>query len=598
MRTRNLSSLPGLLTLCFFLVMPAAAQEGKNPKTEVAQPTPVGIEVTTSGRADPVDRYISKQMQRQHIPALSLAVVKDGKIIKAKGYGLANLETHMPATPDTVYQLASVTKQFTATAIMLLVQDGKLTLDDKISLYVEKGPDTWKEITIRHLLTHTSGIKDYLKGLLENSREDTTPEKIIQLIAGLPLNFAPGEGWDYSNTNYLLLGKITHKVTGKPFHAFLTERVFKPLGMNATRLTSFEEVILKRAAGYVWTGDKWQNSRYLNPTVWDNGSGGMLSTVEDLAKWDAALYGNSILKESVKQQMWTAVRLQDGKTGDYGFGWGVVKVSGHRLVEANGGRSGTATNFARYVDDKVTIILLMNGGAEMGLISRGVARHYIATLNFAKPLAGGVRADRLTEYSGRYEFANNYMLTITQEKGKLVVWFPGRSGGDWLPESETTFFSEELPLRITFDRNAHGKVIGLTWKSDEGEKKIPRVGPLIHTLNPQTDPDTALTRQIEVTLKAFTQGSKAIEEVPGIAPLARRGFASGGPARADWWATLGVKSIAFVGAEDVADRRIERYSGKVSRILYYKLHNDKAPQYLLVYLTATGLVTDVDVVND
>jgi CubicO group peptidase (beta-lactamase class C family) len=256
-------------------------------------------------RADAVDDYIEKQMQLQHVPGLSLVVVRDGKVIKARGYGLSNIETKTHATPETVYQLASVTKQFTATAILLLVQDGKIGLDDPVKKYVEGTPETWGNITVRHLLIHTSGIKDYLNELHEGSREDTTPEKIIGLVTGLPLNFAPGEKYSYSNTGYVMLAMIVNKVSGRPYDGFLAERVFKPLGMNATRRSSLDDIIPNRAAGYAWAGAEWQNSPYLNPTLWDNGDGGMLSTVLDLAKWDAALYGDAILKDAMKQHIWS-----------------------------------------------------------------------------------------------------------------------------------------------------------------------------------------------------------------------------------------------------------------------------------------------------
>jgi CubicO group peptidase (beta-lactamase class C family) len=150
------------------------------------------LSLPLTSHADKIDDYIKRQMTRQHIPGLSLAVVRDGKIIKTKGYGLADVESNVPAKPETVYQLASVTKQFVAAGIMLLVEEGKIGLDDPISRYVEKTPDTWKEITVRHLLTHTSGIKDHLNELPHYNREDVTPEQIVQRIAPMPLNFPPG----------------------------------------------------------------------------------------------------------------------------------------------------------------------------------------------------------------------------------------------------------------------------------------------------------------------------------------------------------------------------------------------------------------------
>jgi CubicO group peptidase (beta-lactamase class C family) len=546
-----------------------------------------------NARADAVDDYIEKQMQRQHIPGLSLAVVKDGKVIKANGYGLANIETKAPATPETVYQLASVTKQFTATAILLLVQDGKVALDDPVSRYLRGTPETWKDITVRHLLTHTSGIKDYLNELHENTREDTTTEKILRLVTGLPMNFAPGERFGYSNTGYVMLAMIVNEVSGKPYDVFLAERVFKPLGMNATRRSSLDDIIPNRAAGYTWTGSGWRNSPYLNPTLWDNGDGGMLSTVLDLAKWDAALGGDTLLTGAVKERMWTAGTLKDGKSFDYGFGWAVDQQRGHRRIWHSGGRPGTATIISRYVDDRITVILLTNSGASTERLCLGVARQYIASLGLTGPADSKTNTDRLTDYAGRYELANNNMLTIALEDGKLVDRSPRHVGVDWLPVSETAFVSEDLLAQITFDRNAQDEVIGLTWKSDHGEKKVPRIGPLVHDLEPQADPDPERTGRVRAVLEALAKGSQAVENVADMTPGAKKDFG-----RAAMKELAGLQSLNYVAEGAIGDRGVERHGGKVRRILYYKFTTPEATRCLLVHLTAEGLLTDLDIVDD
>ena len=189
-----------------------ATRAVQGPIGDSAADTPPGDQ-----DADDVDLYIKTSMARQHIPGLSLAVIRDGKIIKAKGFGLASVELNVPARPETVYELASATKPFVATAIMLLVQDGKISLEDKVSKFVEDAPDTWKGITVRHLLTHTSGIKDYLGDLRRDFPHDTPPEKIVRAAIEAPLNFTPGEKWSYSNTGYVLLGMIVRKVSGKSY---------------------------------------------------------------------------------------------------------------------------------------------------------------------------------------------------------------------------------------------------------------------------------------------------------------------------------------------------------------------------------------------
>lgn len=330
-------------------------------------------------------------MQEQHIPGLSVAVVKEGRIVLAKGYGWANVESKVAATPETVYPLASLTKQFTATAIMLLVQDGKLGLDDKISRYLDYTPPNWKDVTIRQLLTHSSGIKDYLNEMNSSTRNGTNPEEIVAGIGQMPLNFTPGSQAFYSNTGYLVLGIIIKRASGKSYDEFLAERVFKPLGMRQTRRDSPDDIILNRAAGYVWWGNKLHNSPYVHPTLYDNADAGLISSVTDLARWDAALYRNNLLTDSSRAQMGSPVKLSDGVTRAYGFGWLLEEVNGHKLLYHNGNRVDTSTFIGRFVDDKLTVIVLTNlSDANPTRIGRYIAGLYLPAL---KPAANQAIAD-------------------------------------------------------------------------------------------------------------------------------------------------------------------------------------------------------------
>lgn len=285
------------------------------------------LALSTAVRADKIDDYVRAQMERQHIPGISLVVIKDQKVVKLEGYGLANVELNVPARPDTVYKIGSVNKQFIAAGIMLLVQDGKISLDDNISKFLEGTPDTWKPITIRHLLTHTSGIVREAPGFdpfkVQNDAD------VIKTAYSLPLRFTPGEKYEYCNVGYFTLAEIISKVSGKPWPEFLNERVFTPLEMNATRTTNMTELVPNRANGYVWRNGKLQNASIyfaLRP------SGALLSTVLDLAKWDAALQNGKLLKQSTLEQMWTPVKLNSGKTHPYGFGWELEPVGGHSRI--------------------------------------------------------------------------------------------------------------------------------------------------------------------------------------------------------------------------------------------------------------------------
>jgi D-alanyl-D-alanine carboxypeptidase len=328
---------------------------------------------TTAVRADKVDDYVKAEMQKQRIPGLSLAVVKEGKVIKAEGYGLANVEHNIPARPETVYKIGSVSKQFIATGIMLLVQEGKIGLDDKVGKYLDGTPESWNGITIRHLLTHTSGIVREGPGF--DPFKDQKDIEVIKSAYQSPLRFAMGEKYEYCNVGYFSLAEIISRVSGKSWGDFMNERVFAPLGMTATRPTSFSAIVPNRADGYEWKNDKMQNAvEYiaLRP------SGAFLSTVLDLAKWDAALYTDTILKRATREQMWTPVKLNSGATYPYGFGWSLEPLGKHRRVDHGGSLPGFRSHFMRLPDDKLSVIVLTNsGGANPAGIARGVAAIYL-----------------------------------------------------------------------------------------------------------------------------------------------------------------------------------------------------------------------------
>lgn len=336
---------------------------------------------SVAAQADEVDDYIEAVMKKRQIPGLALAVVKNGKIIKAKGYGLANVELNVPVTPDSVFELASITKQFTATAIMLLVEEGKVGLDDMISKYLTNAPYTWREIKVRHLLTHTAGLKDDVWPRFSTvwHANYATAEK-FEYASKLPLDFAPGERWQYSDQGYFLLGMIIEKVSGKPYRDFLTERIFGPLGMTATTVKDQWEIIKNRAPGYRLRDGKLAHVRR---DVQDElpASYGIMSAVKDLAKWDAALYTEKILKKASLEQMWTSVKFNSGFGHTYGFGWGLSYVRGHRVIR-HGGITGT--HIFRLPDDKLTVIVLTNlhagSGTGAGGIARSVAGRYIPAL--------------------------------------------------------------------------------------------------------------------------------------------------------------------------------------------------------------------------
>jgi CubicO group peptidase (beta-lactamase class C family) len=325
-----------------------------------------------NGVSTKIDEYVRTEMQAQQIPGVSLAVVKDGEILLARGYGFANVEHQVPAKPETIFQSGSTGKQFTATAVMMLVEEEKLSLDDKLTKYFSDSPDAWRDITVRHLLTHTSGMTDYPRDF--DLRRDYTEDELLQRVKTIPLAFQPGEKWSYSNLAYVMLGILIHKVSGKFYGDFLQERVFKPLAMSTARIISEADIVPNRAAGYRIVNGQLKNQNWVSPTLNTTADGALYLTVYDMAKWDAALYTDKLLKKSTLEQMWAPVKLKSGKTHPYGFGWALTEVRGHRIVEHGGSWQGFKAQITRYLDDKLTVIVFANQArADQAKLAHGVA---------------------------------------------------------------------------------------------------------------------------------------------------------------------------------------------------------------------------------
>jgi CubicO group peptidase (beta-lactamase class C family) len=332
-------------------------------------------------KADATDEYVRAQMRERHFQGAAIAVIKNGKIAKAEGYGLANVELNVPATKETVFEIGSVSKQITAAAIMLLVEEGKVNTDEKISKYLPTAPEAWKNVTVRNLLTHTSGIKSYtgLSGFELTKR--LKRDEFIKAIGAYPLEFEPGEHWNYSNTGYNLLGFIIELVTGKSYWDFVQTRIFKPLGMNQTANRDPQFIVPNRADGYEWENGKLVGRDYDLTDVFS--AGAIVSTVLDLAKWDAALRGDTFLKKESKEKIWTPVVFNNGKPYPYGFGWNVTEFRKHKLISHGGQTAGFAANISRYVDDNLTVIVLTNSGEQGlgGVIARGIAKIYLPDIS-------------------------------------------------------------------------------------------------------------------------------------------------------------------------------------------------------------------------
>ena len=320
-----------------------------------------------------IDDFIKNEMMRQKIPGVSLAVVKDGKPLIVKGYGFANLEHQVPVKPETIFQSGSVGKQFTATAVMMLVEDGKIDLDEKIGKYLGEVPESWANITVRHLLSHTGGMTDYPRDF--DFRRDLTEDQMLAIAKGIPVAFKPGEKWQYSNLGYVTLGILIGKVSGKFYGDFLQERIFKPLGMTTARILNESDIIPNRASGYRLVAGEVKNQEWVSPTINTTADGSLYLTALDMMKWDEALASGKLLKKASLDEMWSPVKLNDGKTHPYGFGWAVRSVNEKRVIEHGGAWQGFKAHIARFPDNKLTVILFANLiQTNQSQLANGVAR--------------------------------------------------------------------------------------------------------------------------------------------------------------------------------------------------------------------------------
>jgi len=333
---------------------------------------------TSPAQADQADEYVKAQMELHRIPGIAVRIIRDGKVTKTSTYGVANLELNVPITPETVFEIGSITKQFTAAGILLLAQDGKLSIDDPISRHLKNIPDSWTNITIRHLLSHTSGIKSYTGLTGFELTRHLTQEQFIRAIGEHPLEFQPGESWKYCNTGFNLLGYIIENVSHKSYWEFMNARIFRSLEMTATRNRRPGDIIPNRAAGYEQTNQIWINRDYDLIDVF--AAGAIVSNIGDLTKWNAALDCEAILSASSKEKMWTPAKLNNGKATKYGLGWFIETVEGHRNIGHGGSTSGFSASIQRFPEDKLAVIVLSNTDEQ---IATTLARH-VAGFYFGK----------------------------------------------------------------------------------------------------------------------------------------------------------------------------------------------------------------------
>ena len=419
----------------------------------------------------------------------AVLVARGGKILFSKAYGSASLELNVPNTTTTKFRLGSITKQFTAASVLLLEEHGVLKVEDLVKVHYPDAPPAWDQVTLLHLLSHTSGIPNFtafpdyqsLAGLR------TTPDELVKRFRDRPLEFAPGTEMRYSNSGYVLLGAIIEKVSGKSYAKFVDENFFKPLGMKDSGYDSNKDVIARRAAGYVRGPTGLVNADYLDMTI-PHAAGALYSTTEDLLRWETALFGRQAVSSGSLRKMTTPVK------NDYAFGLAVSNDAGPKFIHHGGGIDGFNTHLTYYPDRKITVVALsnLNGpGADRITEKLGRLAHGEAVVIHSELREVPVPVDVLGKYVGTYALNPKVNNTITLDGDRLATQLTGQQKFPLYALSPTSFFLKAVEAQLDFRMDASGKVTSLVQHQNGGDRVATRIS------------DTILARR-EITLPPET----------------------------------------------------------------------------------------------
>ncbi|MBY0496943.1 MAG: serine hydrolase [Cyanobacteria bacterium] len=417
--------------------------------------------VVTASAAAAQDLARMEQVIQSHVSAGTfmgtVLVARDGKMILNKSYGMANLELEVPNTPTTKFRLGSITKQFTAAAILLLEQQGKLKIDDPVKTYLPDAPTAWDRIRVFNLLTHTSGIFNFTALADYNTIKLTprTPETAIAAIRDKVLDFGPGENYSYSNSGYIVLGAIIEKVSGQSYEKFVADNFFKPLGMNDSGYDSNTEVIKRRASGYIRTPAGYRNAGFIHMSI-PHAAGALYSTTEDLLKWEQALFGGKVLSQASLDRMTTPFK------NDYGFGLISALQKGRRVISHNGGIDGFNSSMAYYPDTRTVVIVLanVNGPVPDTLVPQlaGLMHGDTVTLTSERKEIA-LPAATQSKYVGTYQLAPAASMMITIDGDRLKAQLTGQIANPIFPQSETLFFLKVVDAQIEFAADGSSLVL-------------------------------------------------------------------------------------------------------------------------------------------
>lgn len=399
-------------------------------------------------------------------PGLAVLVAKNDKVIYRKAFGYANLELDVKLKPEHIFRIGSITKQFTACAILKLAEEGKLSLQDEITKFIKDYPAHGHTITIEHLLTHTSGIKSYtgMKEWTEEvRRKDFKVEELIDFFKKEPMDFAPGEKYSYNNSAYFLLGYIIEIVSEKTYEDYLNETFFKPLGLENTSYDNTSRTIKNRVAGYQKNGDVFENADYLSMTQ-PYSAGSLISNVDDLYKWYTAVMNDQVVSAPSREKAHSSYVLTDGKATGYGYGWGLGKIQGTPMIQHGGGINGFLTASLYLPEEKVFVAVFSNCNCN----PPGTTAFKLAAAAIGKPFKQeeiALKKDKLSEYTGVFESENNGRRTLIMTADSLMFVMPSGSRERLIPYATDRFFIKDNLTDFVFSRDTRGNIESLTANS-------------------------------------------------------------------------------------------------------------------------------------
>ncbi len=414
------------------------------------------------------DKLLSEQFKPDETGCAALVAVK-GQVVYRKAFGMANLELNVAMKPEMVFRVGSITKQFTAVAILQLMEQGKLSLQDEITKFIPDYPTHGYKITVEHLLTHTSGIKSYtnVPEFGDYRRQDKKPEEVIKIFRNQPMEFAPGTKWNYNNSGYFILGYIIEKVSGLTYQEYIDKNIFKPLGMSSSLYGSDTKIVKNRASGYQPGSDGVENADMISMSL-PYAAGSIQSTVDDLFKWNQALHSYKLLKKETLDKAFKEYILSDGKGTSYGYGWMLKQLQGRPTIEHGGAINGFLCNAIYLPQQDVFVAVFSNNNAK----SPDLVSLKMAAIAIEKPVNMNeikIDATLLDNYAGVYENSEGVKRTISKEGNQLYSQRQGSQRLEIKPNGRDSFFFDNSLTVITFSRDAAGKITEAV-TDDRGQK--------------------------------------------------------------------------------------------------------------------------------